>query len=403
MEQKTKFILVGLIGVSLIFGFLYFQALTGKQRIITEKNILTQENLSLNSKLSQLGNNLRGAESKISSLNKELEKASREKADLEKRYEIVNKEKDELISRLKMQQEKLLQLKEPPPAAQPAQAEAVSQTSDDYWAGILKEKTELTVQLNDIRSELKSLQAKNEELIREKMGLELQLKDIEKQRDELSRNFEYNKKLLDNISKELVVEKNYKMRLEASFKELKEENSSLTKQVKSLETRKSALEAKLQSLQEKNVALETKISELETGLITRISEFKQQLENIQSSRVSLEQPQTGTTGRESSVELPPIVVRPQERGLTQPPVRNTLFGNIPSSSGEAKVLSVNKENNFVIIDKGAKDGIRVGNSFVVEREGKGISELEVIQVRDNIAACDIKKQTTPIRVGDIVK
>jgi predicted nucleic acid-binding Zn-ribbon protein len=393
MEQKTKFILVGLIGVSLIFGLLYLQSLGAKQGLINEKNDLQEHNASLNAKLSALENKMREEDSKITSLNKELEKAVKEKGEIEKKYQLVNKERDELIAKLKAQQERLAQM----PQAQAAQKEEVKpEGTDDYWAGVLKEKTDLALQLNDIRSELKSIQIKNEELAREKSGLELDLKNTKNEKDDLARKFEYNRKLLDNISKELVAEKNYKMGIESSFKALKNEYTLLTRQIKGLDSSKIGLERKVQELKERNAALENRVSDFEVGLISRISQFKEQLESIQSSRVGIEKAETAVPKRESSVELPPIIVRPQTVPLTQHPIGDTM----PAGS---KVLSINKENNFVIIDKGAGGGVKVGQIFNVEREGKQIAELEVIQVRDNIAACDIKSAATPIKVGDAVR
>jgi hypothetical protein len=66
-------------------------------------------------------------------------------------------------------------------------------------------------------------------------------------------------------------------------------------------------------------------------------------------------------------------------------------------------MAVNRDNNFVIIDLGEETGINVGNSFQVYRDGKSIANIEAIQVRSDMAACDIKKETRPIKVGDIVK
>lgn len=393
MEQKIKFILVGLIGISVIFGLLYFQTLTAKQKIINEKNALGEQNSALNTKLAQLESNIQQSSSKINLLNKELDRISKEKADIEKKYEIANKEKQDLTAKLKAQQEKAAQAQQAPDAQK---EEAKPAGTDEYWAGVLKEKTDLALQLNNIRSELKSMQIKNEEVMREKSNLDMDLKNITNEKEDLARKFEYNKKLLDSISKELVVEKNDKMRLQDNFKALKSENSLLTRQVKNLDSRKMTLERKLQELGEENAAMKDRLGHLESGIAARISEFKQQLENIQSTRVDIETLETAAPQRESSVELPPIVVRPQSPSLTHSPQSNVMLG-------ESKVLSVNKENNFVIIDKGAEDGIKVGQLFSVERGGKEIAELQVIQARDNIAACDIKRQTTPIKAGDIVR
>jgi len=48
-------------------------------------------------------------------------------------------------------------------------------------------------------------------------------------------------------------------------------------------------------------------------------------------------------------------------------------------------------------------GAKLGDTFKVYKQGNPIATVEVIQVRQSIAACDIKEETTPIEAGDIVR
>ncbi len=93
-----------------------------------------------------------------------------------------------------------------------------------------------------------------------------------------------------------------------------------------------------------------------------------------------------------SVELPTIVVRPQPESSAQ-----------ESKEVSGNILAINKDNSFVIIDLGLDTGIKVGDTFQVQRDNKFIATIEVIQARKNISACDIKKETEPIKVGDSVR
>ncbi len=69
----------------------------------------------------------------------------------------------------------------------------------------------------------------------------------------------------------------------------------------------------------------------------------------------------------------------------------------------AKIVSIDKENNFVVVNAGRDSGLKIGDSFQVYRNGKGIGMVEVIQTRERIAACDIKSESTPLRVGDSIQ
>ncbi len=67
------------------------------------------------------------------------------------------------------------------------------------------------------------------------------------------------------------------------------------------------------------------------------------------------------------------------------------------------MISVNESNNFVIVDIGENIGVRLGDSLSVYRDSKYIARLEVIQVRKDIAAADLKDQWSMVKVGDIIR
>lgn len=377
MEQKTKFILVGLIGVSVIFVFLYIQSLNSKQLIIRERDELKKENISLSNKIDKIGNDLRVKENKIASLSSDLDKVNQDLADFQRKYELANKAKEELAEKLKSKQ---------------AEPQTLPQTTDAYWAGIFKAKTDLELQLGTIRNDLNGIKITNEQLQREKSTLELNINNLMRENTDLKRQLEYNQKLMDSISQELVREKNDKIRIHDAFKTIKNENTTLIRQLESLNNRKINLERKLQEVQGEKGAIERRFNEMETMLtdkISKINDLKEELDAIRSGTGKREKPQQ----KKESVELPPIVVRPQSGSPGQQ--------NLPAMEGQ--ILAINKDNNFVIVDLGEDAGVKVGDSFQVYSEGKSIAAIEAIQVRKNISACDIKKESTPIKIGDTIK
>lgn len=383
---KAKFIIIGLIGALLIFVFLFLQNLNQKQKITRERDDLKKENFTLSSKIEKLEGSIRDSKKKIDLLNKELDRVSGEKRELERRYELLNKTRDELIEKLKAKEEEVAQRQKPSPML-----EALPQTTDAYWATILKEKKDLEFKLGSLRSELKTAQINNEQLQRDKGNLELDINSLKREIENLKRQFEYNKKITDSIAQELVRERNDKMQVQDSFKAIKSENTLLNRQLRGLNTRKINLERKLQALQEEKNSLERRLNEMETMLTDKISQvnrLKEQLEDIKE-RVKAE---AIAPEEKETVELPSIVVRPQQG--------QALI--MPTSQG-GKILAINKESNFVIIDLGEEHGIRVGDLLQVYRENKFVASVEAIQVRRNITACDIKQETLPIDIGDTVK
>jgi chromosome segregation ATPase len=387
MESKAKFIIVGLIGVTVICLFLFVQSFGAKQQLARERDELKAENTSLTAKMDKLSSSLRGYESRINFLTEELNKVSQEKADLDKKYELTNKAREELIEKLKSQARQQPQAFKTQESQQPS---FTSQSNDAYWADILKLKTDLEIQLANVRSELKTLQINNEQLQRDKGTFNLELSNLKHERDDLSRQLDYNKKLLDSMAQELVREKNDKTQIQDSYKLIRNENALLTRQLSSLNDRKANLEKDLQGLKEDRGSLERRISEMESMLtdkLTQINGLKNRIESVKSGvPVDMEK---------EAVELPAIVVKPK---VTSPKQQEET-----GSTSMGRVMAVNKENNFVIIDLGEEAGVKVGDALRVYRSDNPIANVEVIQVRRNISACDIKKQGSAIKIGDTVR
>jgi len=290
MEQKTKFIIIGLIGFSVVCLFLFMQAANQQQTLFRENNDLKSENTTLLSKIDRMENDLRGNQGKIDSLQ--------------------------------------------------------------------KEKNVLETDINNLRNEKK----------------------------DLSERLDRNQRLLDNMSQELAREKSDK----AGMRTLKAENDALIRQLKSLSGRKMLLDQKVQDLQEIKSTLEKRLNEMNAMLTERAP----QSDSLKSGSDTLKSgsPVAVLDKKRESVELPAIIVR-----------SSPSSGKAEAQVFSGKILAVNTDNNFVIIDSGASSGVRIGDMFNVYRSGQTIGSLAVIQVRDNIAACDIKRTSAPLKVGDNIK
>ncbi len=401
MEQKIKFVLVGLAGLLVVFVFLFMQTLGQKQALTKERDELQKDNASLKTKITKLNTTISNNERELDSFRKEMTTLAAAKKDVDRKYEEAQKKTVELNDQIKS-------LKAEVGSASKQRQEVIPQSGNDaYWAGILKAKNELDLQLSNMTVELKNIKILNEQLQREKSSVELELNDIKRQKDDLKREFDYNKKLMDSIANDLVRERNDKMKIQESFKAIKNENKVLIRQVGSLNNRKIALETRIQGLQQDKDAIQAKMGDMETMLtdkIAQIGQFKEQLSDIQRSSVTAD-PAGSSSGmpasmvsseiQDSSVALPPIVVRPQESLPSAGSGTGVLSGG--------KVLAVNKENNFVVIDLGGNQGVKTGDTFQVYRDGGTIATVEAIQVRKDIAACDIRKQTDAPRIGDMVQ
>ena len=386
MDQKTKLIIIGLIGFSVVCLFLFMQATSSQQMLTRERNDLKSENATLISKVDRIESDLKANQVKIASLQGEKDKAIQDVNDLQGKLDLARSSRDELVERLKQSRVK-------GEASGVSQQETAPQNTDAYWGRILKAKTDLELQLSEIRDELKSLQASNESLQRGKSALEIDINSLRNEKQDLLRQLDYNQKLLDSISQDVVRERNDKVAIQESFKAIKAENKVLSRQLNNLNSHKAALDKKVQDLQEGKSAIEKRLSEMETMLAERVSQVSSLKEDLDAIRSGKPVADLDKKFKES-VELPAIVVR------SSSPVEKTETG-VAASPG--KVLAVNLDNNFVVIDLGSSSGIKSGDRFSVYRDGKQIGSIEVIQVRDNISACDIKRMSMSLKTGDNIK
>jgi chromosome segregation ATPase len=366
------------------------QATSQQQTLLRETNDLKTENTTLMNKVTQLENELKDNQGKIDSIRTERDKGAQILKDLQSKLDLISKSRDELVEKLrKLSRERHEAINN----QQQQQVVAVApENTDAYWGSILKSKTDLEMQLTSMQEGLRKLQISNESLQRQKNILEIDVSRLNNEKKDLLRQLDYNQKLLDSMSQEVVREKNDKVAIRDNFKTVKAENDLLSRQLKSLNSRKETLDKKVQELQEGKSTVDKRLSEMEAMLADKISQIdslKNELDLIRSGK-----PGVVSDRKREAVELPAIVVRSS-------PSSSRDQAEIPEFLG--KILAVNTDNNFVVIDLGVSSGVTVGDQFNVYREGKFVGSITAIQVRDSISACDIKRVNTALKIGDNVK
>lgn len=194
--------------------------------------------------------------------------------------------------------------------------------------------------------------------------------------------------------------------MEKNLAPLREENMQLKQQLDNLNSLKVKMEAELNQLKGEKSGLEHKLEMIDEVLQRKLTRYryfsvKDELDAVTGGAATQTQEQAATvqSSNKESVELPPIVVRPQNQPYPEIPKAREVSSARPAGS----VLEVNRENGFVIIDLGADAGVKMGDTFKAYKQGSAVANLEVIQVRQGISACDIKTELVPVQAGDLVK
>jgi chromosome segregation ATPase len=198
--------------------------------------------------------------------------------------------------------------------------------------------------------------------------------------------------MISSLSRELVREKSDKANIIEQIDKIRQENVTLRRQVKELSTSKLSLEKGLRNLENEKNNLADRISATEDILQTRMRELLEIKKDIESS---LGTDFSAMSKQSESVELPPIVVK--AGGAQQGPQ-----GVQVSEKAVGKVLSINENQNFVIIDIGENNNVKIGDVFRIFRNNEHVATVEVIQTRKDISAADIKYSKDKIAAGDSV-
>jgi len=414
MDKRLKLIVIGLVilaAISLLVAF-QLQTTLSKVKAAAEEEIrsLQRENENLTLSFSKLNQQYKALEDDFNSKRQKLEGIEQEFKLLSEKYDAVTKDRDSLVNKVQMLVEEKRKIKEDfdkqakrveelekkkeeekKEGTGFAAAYTISPEQESQWAEIVREKAALKFELESIQAQLKEMTYKVDELTREKNALEMELKGLVQAKDDLERKASYNEKLADSLAQDLVREKNDKEIIISQLDKLKQDNIQMRGRIKDLEETKTTLYKKLDNLEQERNILQEKLKNADSLLQERVNEIVK----IKNEFDALKERQGSGKVIEGSrtVELSPIVVQ----GKQEPtPVTLTLTG---------RVLSINKDYNFVVIDLGTNAGVKVNDEFVVYRDNKFIAHLKVVQTREEISAADIKDQAAQeqIREGDIVK
>lgn len=348
------------------------------------------------------------AKQKAESLSQEISAIADERDKWKRRIETIKEERNQLMVKIgelnkKLEEEpepKIVRKKKEPqvPDVLPDVSEAPSISPDSgrivdeqYWVDLLQEKASLEVDIQKLEEALSERSIALVEIKQKNEDLQLTISSLESEKEEIVTKVQHTEGMIDNISLELARTKNDKKFIANRAEKLSEENNELRRKMKKLVAVKNALEKSIVRITREKDKIKNQLGRTETLIQSKIDEIwdiKEELDySIRSSR-------GGAFSNE--VELPPIVVSSSGE------VENFNTGEaFPSLNGQ--VISINEPNNFVIVDIGESAGVHLGDNLSVYRDSKYIARLEVIQVREDISAADLKDQWSKIKVGDVIR
>jgi chromosome segregation ATPase len=223
------------------------------------------------------------------------------------------------------------------------------------------------------------------------------------QRIELSELLDRTTKEKQVVEKRLAEINKIKSELESSLREAEGKIADLIVKLEEAESAKTALSSELSEREKVIGDLNAKFesekrekAELADRLTKSEEEYKTlkaQVEQLETLKVELERKlqEAATKG----VQLEKIVVKPKE----------ALPQEETAPSIEGKILVVNREFDFVVINLGQRDGVELGTIFLVYRDGESLGKVQAEKVYEGMSTAIFlpEARKEEIREGDSVR
>jgi len=229
-------------------------------------------------------------------------------------------------------------------------------------------------QLEKVTAAKEALEQEKEELGRAREALETQLSDATAQAKAVADDLAREKRAREALTTELAQARRDSTDLKGRLDQERKEKLTLTEDLAKAKQSYQALSNELTTLRQAKEALEKRVKEM---LVAQASEAEK------------------------------IVVKPATAAPSGP--APTAMGgptlNPVKAGVEGKVLVVNREFNFVVVNLGSKDGLEVGTPLSILRAGKPVGKAQVERIYENMAAAAVlaEEQKAPPQEGDQVR
>ncbi len=338
----------------------------------TELAVAAREKTELKSKLRAIEERFDALETRHSGLKSDYETAISERETLKKDLASIKKTKSFLEKRLREME------------------------SDMFVASLLKQKVGLEVEIQRLKNDIDPKDRELSRLKAEGMDKDIRLARIQEEKSAIEQRVKDSEQVAEIISVDLLKEKGFNKDVKIVSEQIEAENSALKSKISQFE----GIAKEYNSLLTEKENMKTKIAGLQSDLEYKNQEINKFKVALQESAARSQDMRAEAYHAPSEVDLPPIRAQKVAK-LTSP----SLEAVGETTAGlKGRVVTINKEHNFVVIDLGKQDGIDIGNRFNVYRGEVFLGSVEIIQARDRIAAADIKdiKEGVDIEINDTV-
>ncbi|OQX83408.1 MAG: hypothetical protein B6D53_02495 [Candidatus Omnitrophica bacterium 4484_49] len=377
MDDSLKTLIYSVIGIIvgvciISAGWLIRENRRMYTRYLQEKYLWYEKNRDLEFKLDQLKAELDDFQKKLCHTQEYMVRLEEEKKIAEEKLQELAEENERLrekVTRLvKDNQELQKRLQKYSGTPQP-----VSQ--DEFWSHVLREKANLELRLGSLERLLRKKDEQIQRFQEEKRTLQSSLENLSASKKQLQEKIADIKKIVGNLS--------------ASLEQEKEEKLHYVEEMQRLETENQEFAHRLAQMKQEKDELEKRISQLKQQLALAYREKEEYNKRLAGINQILEDKMLEVTKLKQDLEIALENVKKLSYGLSSSQAVELPKIEVKSQKTEGKVLRVDLENGFVVIDLGRRDGVREGSRCDVYRGGELIAKLEIIKTEEVTSAARI--------------
>jgi chromosome segregation ATPase len=344
---------------------------TTMDKLNTELTLAAMEKTELKSKLQAIEKKFSILEASHRSLSSENETAVSERDDLKRELSSVKKGKAFLEKRLREIE------------------------SDMFVANLLKQKVGLEVEIERLKNEIEPKNQVISMLKAESVDKDLRLAKLQEEKNLVEQSLKDSEQVAQIISNDFLREKDVNKDDKRMSEKFALENNALKSRISKFEE----IAKEYNNLLAEKESMNAKLARLESDVEYKNHEINKFKIALQESAVKSQETRAEAYHSPEEVDLPPI--RAQKTAKLTTPSLERLGEKLEL---KGRIVTVNKEHNFVVIDLGKQDGIDIGNKLNVYRGETFLGSVEIIQTRDRIAAANIKdlKEGLSIEINDTV-
>jgi uncharacterized protein (DUF3084 family) len=268
--------------------------------------------------------------------------------------------------------------------------------SDMFVAGLLKQKVGLEVEIERLKNDMDPKDQEISRLKVESMDKDVMLAKLQEEKNAIDQKLNNSEQVAQILSGDLLREKYAGKEDKAMSEKIATENNALKSKISKFE----GIAKEYNSLLAEKENMNARLARLESDIEYKDREINKFKVALQENTAGSGETRAEAYHSPEEVDLPPIRAQKVAK-LTSPSLERA---GETTAGLKGRIVTINKEHNFVVIDLGKQDGINIGNNFNVYRGETLLGSVEIIQARDRIAAANIKdlKEGMSIEINDTV-